>query len=232
MSRASNLGRADNFLAGRAFAHNAPFNGSRPGILMSHLCVLQYGGGRSKQGWDAPAAKAANNICLSQAKLTAGSLNINGALATDGVATISPSRNLRIVSSSAGDTTQVATITGLDAAGNSLTEQLTFNGTNIVTGSQCFSEVSDVSVSAALAGNVTVGTGDTLGFPFAVWDKNEILLVNENGVASTPVINVSNSGNHLGSFLPDTIPDGSTVYTVLAQVVDNTESAYDFNPAL
>jgi hypothetical protein len=232
MSRSSNIGRADNFRAGRAYAHNAPFSGSLPGILLSHLYVLQYGGSRSKQDYSAPAAAAANNIGLAQAKLSAGALLLNGSLVVDGEAILDVPRNIQLDSSNAGDTTQSVTLVGLDAAGDPLTEVVALNGTTNVFGAKAFSKLTSASVSAALAGNITIGTGTRLGFPFAVWDANEVLFINEDGVASAPTINVSNAGNGLGTFTPETVPDGSIVYTALIQVIDNTESAYTVNPAI
>jgi hypothetical protein len=231
MSDSANIGRADNLRAGRMTAPNAPHSGGKPGVLLSHLYVLQFGG-RSKQGYPAPALAAANNIATAQAILSATTVNLNGSLVTDGEADLDVPRNIQLDSSNAGDTTQSVTLVGLDAVGNELEEIVALNGTTNVFSDKCFSKLISASVSAALAGNITIGTGTKLGFPFAVWNANEVLLVNEDGVASAPTISVSSEGQGMGGFVPETVPDGSIVYTALIQVIDDTESGYDYNPAL
>lgn len=227
MSDSANIGRADRLRAGRCTAPNAPLSGARPGILLSHLCLVEYGGGDSPQGYnDAPIAKAANNICLAQAKLSAGSLTLNGSLVTGGEAVLPEPRNIQVDSSNAGDTTQTVTVTGLDAVGNAQVEEIAMNGTTNVFGNMTFSKVTDVSVSAALAGNITIGIGDRVGLPFKV-KTGSVILINEDGVISAPTINGLSSTNGLGSFTPATIPDGSVTYQVLCNIYDSTESAYD-----
>lgn len=231
MSNSANIGRADLLSAGRCTAPNAPVRGGKPGILLSHICAVLFGGGdRSPQGYASPAAVDPDGICVAQAKATAGALTLNGVTVTDGVAVLNPPRNVTIDTSNAGNTTQVVTITGLDPVGNLATQTLTCNGTSEVVGEVLFSQIDEISVSAAITGNIFVGFGLRVGMPFKI-DSNSILLVQEDGVASTGyTINEQTNGN-MGSLEFETPPDGSIDYLVLAWVWDTTESAYEgFSP--
>lgn len=117
-----------------------------------------------------PAALSATAICAAQAIAGAGAATINGANASGGVATNDYSRCLRYVSSNVGDTTQTVTVVGTDIWGNPQTETKTLNGTTVVSGTKAFKTVTSVTVSAALAGNLSVGTIDKFGLP--VYLKN------------------------------------------------------------
>lgn len=231
MSASSNIGRADVLSAGRCTAPNAPVRGGKPGILFSHLCAVLMGGGdRSPQGYLSPAAADPDGLCVAQAKATAGALTLNGVAVTGGVGVLNPPRNVTIDTSDAGNTTQVVTITGLDPVGNAATQQLTCNGTTEVVGEVLFSQIDEITVSAAITGNIFVGFGLRVGLPFKI-DSNSILVVQEDGVASTGyTINDQTNGN-MGSIEFETPPDGSIDYLILAWVWDTTESAYvGFSP--
>src|SRR5262245_1454988 len=116
MSRSANISRADNIRLGRAYAQNAPFAGSLPGMLASHIMVVRWGPG-SKQGYPAPAAGTATQICAAQAIAGAADAVINGTFASGGVAIMDVPRVPVIVSANAGDTTQTVTIRGYDTVG-------------------------------------------------------------------------------------------------------------------
>jgi hypothetical protein len=74
-------------------------------------------------------------------------------------------RTLQCVSTNAGDTTQVLTVTGADIYGQTQVETLALNGTTVVNGQKAFKHIFTIAVSAACAGNVSVGTTDVFGFP-------------------------------------------------------------------
>jgi hypothetical protein len=232
MSASSNIGRADVLSAGRCTAPNAPVRGGKPGILFSHICAVLFGGGdRSPQGYSAPAAADPDGICVAQAKATAGALVLDGVTVVDGVAVLNPPRNVTIDTSNVGNTTQVVTITGLDPVGNAVTQELTCNGTTEVVGEKLFSQIDEISISAGLtAGNIFVGFGLKVGMPFKI-DSNSILVVQEDGAASTGYTVNSQTNGNMGSIEFETPPDGSIEYLVVAWVWDTTESAYvGFSP--
>ncbi len=100
----------------------------------------------------------------SGATAAAGDVPIDGAFlnADTAFGDIDGARNLEIVSTNVGDTTQVVTITGRDIVGNPQVEALTANGTTRVVGAKAFSVVESISNSVVFAGNLTVGTSVTL----------------------------------------------------------------------
>lgn len=232
MSLSQNNCRADNNRAGRCSAPNAPFSSSQPGILDSHLLVVRWGAG-SKQGYPAPALAVANNICASQTILSATTALINGALASGGVATPDVPRNVQLVSSNAGDTTQVATIRGLDTIGRASTETVSMNGTTIVQSLRAYSKINSITFSAALAGNLTAGTGAKLGLPVRI-RVGDVLVLKANdavpeagtivaGVTTTPT---AATGDPLGTLVTTTAMNGTVIFTALLNVEDHTENAY------
>lgn len=72
-------------------------------------------------------------------------------------------RCLQYKSSNAGDTTQTVTARGWDVYLTPMTETATLNGTNAVLGKKAFKYVASVTASAAMAGNLSVGTQDVFG---------------------------------------------------------------------
>lgn len=107
------------------------------------------------------SAAVANGICLAQTPSGAGNLTLNGSYVSGGVATLPQARRVAAVSANAGDTTQTLTISGTDRYGNLISEAITLNGTTTVYTKQDFLTVTQVKISAATAGNITVGTNAT-----------------------------------------------------------------------
>lgn len=232
MSNSANIGRANNLRAGRAYAPNAPFSSSLSGILMSHLLAVRWGPG-SKQGFPAPIVLDADGICAAQAVAGAADATIDGALAAAGIAELDVARTLSMVSSSASDTTQTVTVRGLDILGRAVTETRTLNGTNSVAFLKAFKRVTRVSVSAAMVGNLTLGTTNTFGLPVRVRVGDVMLKVLNDAAPEAGTIVVGDTatatattGDPLGTFLSGTAPNGARVYTALIAIEDNTESAY------
>jgi hypothetical protein len=154
---------SDGVREGRNFANNG--TATEPGVRMSPINVYNV----------VPVALSATAVAAAQAVAAAGNLTINGASAAAGVATLDVPRCVSIVSSGAGDTTQVATVIGTDAYGIPMSEAITFNGTTTVAGQKAFKTVTRVAISAALAGNASVGSTDIFGLPFRVNTRNYIL---------------------------------------------------------
>lgn len=166
-----------------------------------------------------PVALSATAVCAAQAIAGAANATINGASASGGVATFDVARNVSIVSSSASDTTQTVTVTGTDYYGQAQTSRLTINGTTTVNGLKSFKTITQVAVSAALVGNLSVGSTDIFGLPYRVTDAGYLLRTGWNNTvadnagtftaADTATASVT-SGDVRGTFLPaSTAANGS-----------------------
>jgi hypothetical protein len=153
---------SDGVRAGRNFAYNG--TASLPGAFMSPINVFDI----------VPATLSATAVAAAQAVAVAGNLTINGASATAGVATLDVPRAVSIVSSNAGDTSQIATVTGTDTYGIAMSEAITFNGTTTVSGKKAFKTVTRVAVSPLLAGNASVGSTDVFGLPIRADSRNYV----------------------------------------------------------
>jgi len=117
----------------------------------------------------------ADGVCAAQAIAGAVNALINGALAAAGVATFDVARNVVAVSANAGDTTQTLTITGTDDYGETIVATLALNGTTPVVGLKAFKTITRVAASAALAGNLTVGSGVLIGLRHRV-DRGGLII--------------------------------------------------------
>jgi len=210
---------SDGVRAGRNFANNGTAN--QPGVYMSPIFVYDV----------VPVALSATAVAAAQAVAAAGNLTINGASASGGVATLDVPRCVSIVSSSAGDTTQTATVTGTDAYGITTTETITFNGTTTVNGQKSFKTVTRVAISAALAGNASVGSTDVFGLPFRA-DSRNYCLTAWNGafvttgtfvaaVTTSPA--TTTTGDVRGTFAPADAADASKRLTVW-MYIENPDS--------
>lgn len=98
----------------------------------------------------------ADGVCQSQTPSGAGNLTINGAQASGGVASFTAARQITIASSS-DISNRTFTITGTDAAGNALVETITGPNNATVTTTGYFKTVTQIAISGAAAGALTVG---------------------------------------------------------------------------
>ena len=113
------------------------------------------------------AAASANNICASQTPTS--SLTINGALASGGVATLDVQRRV-LITTAADESAKTFTVTGTNWAGNTISQTIT--GPNATTGATTisFKTVTSITISAAAAGAVTVGTNGVADSPWVRFD--------------------------------------------------------------
>ena len=189
-------------------------NGGNPGVIGRGVGPL----GRTFVFDIVPAALSATAVCAAQAVAAAGNATINGASAASGVATFDYARTFSIVTSNAGNTTQTVTITGTDYYGQAQTQTLTCNGTSTVTSTKTFKTVTQVAVSAALTGNLSVGSANVFGLPYAVTDGGYLLRTGWAGavadnagtfVAADGTTPSATTGDVRGTFAPTTVADGS-----------------------
>lgn len=168
-----------------------------------------------------PAALAATAVCAAQAVAAAGNAVINGTKASAGSVVFeaaSPffARAVSVVSSAAGDTTQVVTITGTDIYGAPMTQALTLNGTTTVSGTKAFKTITQVAVSAALAGNLSVGDTDIIGLPYRALNRSVVQMFWDTAffttgtfVAGVTATATPTTGDVRGTFVPPTATNGS-----------------------
>ena len=97
----------------------------------------------------------ADGIAESQNPSSGGDLTLNGALGT----ILDYARRIG-VASDANDSGRTVTITGTDSDGKTLTEDVTGPSTGTSTSTKYFATISSISIDAASAGNITVGTVD------------------------------------------------------------------------
>lgn len=182
-----------------------------------------------------PAVAAANVISASQTLLSATDALINGSLATAGVATLDVPRCVSVTSSDAGDTTQTAIVYGFDAYGVALNETLAFNGAATISGVKAFKRVTRVAISAALAGNLTIGMTGKLGLPyrpviggFVSGILNEATADSGTYVAPSRVTATATTVDVRGTYLPAGTLNGTNVFCVRIAVQNgpNNSDAY------
>jgi len=104
----------------------------------------------------------ANGAFVDQTRATAGSLTLNGALVTDGVAVFAQAQKLSIEGT--GNNSGITfTITGTDADGTVVSEVLTGANNGTATSVLYYKTVTSVVASAAITGNVEGGPLSTNG---------------------------------------------------------------------
>jgi hypothetical protein len=172
-----------------------------------------------KIGLGAPATADADGVCASQALNTGVDGVIAGALAADGVATFDKPRNVVAAWTNAA----VITVTGTDEYGETVVES-SASGTSF-TGKKAFKTVTQVRVSANVTG-LTVGSGVVLGLPCFLADVADVVKEIMDGVAPTAGTFVAGdnttatatTGDVRGTLSPNSAPNGSRVYEVIAAV--------------
>lgn len=137
-------------------------------------------------------------------------------------------RTLTYVSSGAGDTTQTLTVRGTDRYGVSMTETKILNGVTPVLGLKAFFTVISYQASLALAGNLSIGSGVTLGLPVILERKRMAFAENvDDATVTTGVFVIADmsvptgiTGDIRGTYLPATAPNGAHVYELIIAVPD------------
>jgi hypothetical protein len=178
----------------------------------------------------APDVLDADGICAAQGAGGAANLNINGALASGGSATLDVPRGVQAVSAAAGDNTQTLTITGVDEYGKAMKETLALNGVTPVVGKKAFKKVTQVAISAASAGNITVGTTDILGLPVFVPSVAHVLKEMQDGAVAaagafvggiaTANGSTATTGDVRGTYDPNAAADGARVFQLIVSLPD------------
>lgn len=178
-----------------------------------------------------------DGIALAQAVAGAGNLTLNGPVSTDGVATLTPARNVTV--NSAGDDTGITfTVTGTDEYGKALVETITGANAGKANGLKAFKTVTQIAASGAAAGNVNAGYGDVIGLPFRVDNKNQIQIFFDGAIdAATLVLAVTTdpatatTGDVRGTINPAGTLDGTKELSVVYHYLDSSSNTAAFGVA-
>lgn len=116
------------------------------------------------------ASAVANNIAASQSVSGASAVNLNGALASGGVATLDTPRRVRITSAG-NDSGITFAIAGTNWSGAAISETLT--GANASTADSVldYATVTSIKTSGSTASTITVGTNGVAGSPWVRLDE-------------------------------------------------------------
>ena len=115
------------------------------------------------------ATASANAICLSQTPAAAGALTLNGALVVSGVAIMDNPRRV-LITAAGNESAKTFTIVGTNYANAPVSEAVT--GPNATTAQSVldYKTVTSITISAAAAGAITVGTSGVGGSGWVVFD--------------------------------------------------------------
>lgn len=169
-----NISTAENLYQGDAYRAGAEGGGRGLPII-----------GVVKADLGAPDVEDPNGIFVedSGAASFPFAFTLDGALVTDGVVIMDVARNVEIIN--AGASTSKITFTGTDMYGEAIVEELTSNGNNVVKGKKAFKTITQIVTDTDTTANLTCGSGDILGLPFALDNKGDLFAANEAGVVAT-----------------------------------------------
>jgi hypothetical protein len=116
------------------------------------------------------ASASANNIALSQTVSGAGSVVLNGALVTGGVAVLDKPRHV-LITNVGNDSGITFTVNGTGFTGNSISETVTGTSGSTVATTLDFATVTSITTSGSTsASGITVGTNGVAGSSWARLD--------------------------------------------------------------
>jgi hypothetical protein len=131
------------------------------------------------------AAASATAICASQTPTAA--FTLNGGLVTSGVAVLDTPRRI-LFTTAANESAKTATIVGTDWSGMPMTEVFTLPNATTGYTNLDFRTVSSITMSAAAAGNITVGTN---GVASSAWVRLDDYALPQVAIQCTPTGTVS-----------------------------------------
>jgi hypothetical protein len=100
---------------------------------------------------------------------SAGAVVLNGSLVSGGVATFDNARRV-LFTTTADETTKTVTMTGTNWSGSSVSETLTLVNNSTVASVLDYKTVTSAYCSAALTGNLSLGTNDVAASPWVMLD--------------------------------------------------------------
>ena len=210
------ISHADELYFGQA-QYN-PANGSKRGIPITPLTVVDLG---------APVVADPDRI-LNDADATDSAQVHTTFLAQPDVP-----RNLTATGTAGSN--HVVTITGTDVYGEVIVEQLTLNGTNVISGKKAFNTVTQVAVAAGAAGDTfDLGVGSAIGLPYRVDEAGLVMAFFDSTldlttsavlgtfVAAVTAVATATTGDVRGTYTPVGTLDGTANLRALIKVADPT----------
>jgi hypothetical protein len=183
-------------------------------------------------------AADADGLITSTTPGAGGSITLNGAQVSGGVASFGDNTARLITVTSGSDiNTRVFTITGTDGNGDAQTDTITGVNANTVASTKYFLTVTDVSVDDATGAAITVGMSDSaLGVIFAGRTRIRGLQLSSGGSTSNVSFrNTSASGSELLKFRTVGTANGDQTFNIPSDGVLFSGGAYcaytigDFN---
>lgn len=208
---------SDDIFLGPVFAPN-PRDPNAPSSPMNGLGPM----GRVHIFDAVPAAPATDNIALAQIAvalaMTAGT-GVTTRIAANQQSVelvLDTPRNVRITA--AGANTATATVRGFDQYGQPMTETYAAPSTSTVSGDKAFKVISSITMSGTPESNISVGTGDKIGLPFAISDAGYLVSVKWAGalaqdagtlVVADGAVATGTTGDVRGTYVPSSAPDAA-----------------------
>ena len=115
------------------------------------------------------ASASATNIRTASGVAGAGNLTLNGSLVTAGVAILDTPRRI-LFTTTANETTKTILLAGANWAGDSISETVTLVNNSTVPSVLDYKTVTSAYCSAALTGNLSLGTNGVGGSPWVMLD--------------------------------------------------------------
>jgi len=115
------------------------------------------------------ASASATNVRTASGVLAAGAVTLNGSLVSDGVATFDTPRRV-LFTTTADETTKTVTLTGTNWSGNPISETITLVNNSTVASVLDYKTLPSVVSSAALTGNLSIGTNGVAASPWVFLD--------------------------------------------------------------
>ena len=175
----------------------------------------------------APIVADVDGVCTVELLGGAGAIPIDGARATDGVATLDVPRNITLTTATTDHSALTITVTGTDAYGNTVVEDIAGPNNTTVSGKKAFKTVTAVASDGAIATNgISVGFGDVLGLPVFLADKADVFREIEDGAAATAgtvlagvtTTPTASTGDVRGTYDPNSAANGTKVFELIAMV--------------
>lgn len=115
------------------------------------------------------ASASATNVRTASGVLAAGAVTLNGSLVSGGVATFDTARRV-LFTTTADETTKTVTLTGTNWSGSPISETITLVNNSTVASVLDYKTLSSVVSSAALTGNLSIGTNGVASSPWVYLD--------------------------------------------------------------
>ena len=114
-------------------------------------------------------APNATNVRTASGVSAAGAVTLNGSLVSGGVATFDTARRV-LFTTTADETTKTVTLVGTNGSGNAIGETITLVNTSTVASVLDSKTLTSVVASAALTGNLSIGTNGVAGSAWVMCD--------------------------------------------------------------